>query len=77
MTIGMPRIDLAPAVVENFDWVHNWFWLCFDNLFVRHRRTGRAREMDNIKMFETGFAAPPAEISAGIIKRVAKFDEHV
>src|SRR5205814_1141161 len=80
MTIGMPRMFtfLPPSF---------GIWIGFMSeiglsssrrcSFVSHRRAGWTGEVDDLKTFETDFAAPLAEVRAGIVEGVAKFDEHV
>ena len=46
-------------------------------LLVGHRRARWPGEVDDFEAFEADFAAPLAEVRAGIIEGVAEFDEHV
>jgi len=46
-------------------------------LLVCDSGTGRTGKVDHLKAFEADFGTPFAEIGAGIVERVAKFDEHV
>ena len=46
-------------------------------LLVGDRRARWAGEVDDFEAFEADFAAPFAEVGAGVIERVAEFDQHV
>src|SRR2546425_13261789 len=46
-------------------------------LFVGDGCAGRSSEMDDFESFEADFTAPIAKVRAGIIKGIAKLDEHV
>src|SRR6185436_13489998 len=82
MTIGMPRMFtfLPPSLETRIGFIVGTR-LCSccgcEFSFVSHRRAGRASQMDDFKPFEADFAAPLAEVRAGIVERVAEFDEHV
>src|SRR5437667_8433400 len=80
MSIGMPR--MFTCLPPSFGiWIgfmlETGLGCCWNFSFVSHRRAGRAGEVDHFKAFEADFAAPLAEVRAGIVERVAKFDEHV
>ena len=45
--------------------------------FVSDGGARRACEVQHFKMAEANFRAPATEVGPGIIKRIAKFDEHV
>src|SRR5580765_168535 len=79
MTIGMPRMFtcLPPSSGMRRGFILETRPCCGIASFVRDGRAGRACEVDDFKSFEPGFAAPFAEIRAGIVERVAEFNEHV
>src|SRR6185503_14407320 len=75
MTIGMPRMFtcLPPSfgiwigVMLEIGSDYRW-----NVSFVSHCRAGRAGEVDDFEAFEADFATPFAEVSAGIVERVAE-----
>src|SRR6059036_236059 len=80
MSIGMPRMFTfwPPLLGTWIGFMLGTELVCRGTfLLVCHCRAGRAGEVDDFKTFEAGFAAPFAEVRAGVVERVAEFDEHV
>src|SRR6185295_9983038 len=79
MTIGMPRMFtfLPPSLGTWIGFMLGSGVGCWSDSFVSHRRAGWTGEVDDFKALEADFAAPFTEVRAGIIERIAKFDEHI
>ena len=50
---------------------------CQTILLKRDAGACRSGEVNDLRAFEAGFAAPSIEVRAGEIKRVPKFDQHI
>ena len=68
--------DFQRPVASNLIWQGHAFYkiIIWLMLFVSNRGTGGARQVNHVKSFEAGLAAPLAEVCPGIIKGFAELN---